>query len=163
MLENVFQSKIVEEAYSSHINNDEFFRKYDKSSVHIRAVEWKNGILYSSPGNTVGIILSKEFDSSMWKTSLMWKDEKEKDISVYKKCQDEKYWCIQNDYMKQISDLIGKKELTVKFNSHEQLAVIEYGRWIFVIAPTYIKEQELKFFQIIELKEMNNKTLSDLW
>jgi len=145
--------------------DDEFFKKYTEKNGRTRVVEWGGGTLYSSPGNVVGIILRSEFDASSWTTSLSWNGQhKNKDaLCVYKKGNDEKYWCIRNEHLEYVRGFTGKKEITLKYNSHKQVGIVEYGRWVFVIAPAYVKESDLHLWDNIRLTEMSSVSLDGLW
>jgi len=152
------------EIFQSFVDNDEFFSRFVEKNNYIRIVNWKNGLLYSTPGNVLGLILAREFDTSEWNISLSWKRQKKSDVlCVHKKGDDDKFWCVQNDYLEHVSELTGKKELTVKFNCHEQLAIIEHNKWVFVLAPIHMDEKNMRYFDKFELKEINSVSLDDLW
>lgn len=151
-------------AYQDLLETDDFFKRYAEKNKRLRVKDWKGGILYSSPGNVLGIILANEIDTSEWRISLLWTNQKKGDtLCVYKKGDDDRFWCIQNDYLEHISELTSKKELTIKFHSHNQLGIIEYARWVFLIAPTYMEEEYLKHWDNIDLREVTSTSLDDLW
>jgi len=84
----------VGDVFKSNYDSDEFFRKFVDKNGYIRITEWRGGLLYSTPGNVLGLILSKEVDTSGWKISLSWTSHKKGDaICVYrKKGEDDKFW-----------------------------------------------------------------------
>jgi hypothetical protein len=152
------------EVFKSYYNSDEFFRKFVDKYRRVRIAEWgSGGLLYSTPGNVLGLMLSKELDTEGWKISLSWCNKKMGDaLCIYRKKENEKLWCIQNEYLEQISELTEKKEITVMYSCHSKYAIIKHNRWIFLIAPTYAFEKDLKWIETIDLKEMGT-TIDDLW